>query len=102
VKYLSSHPLPKRVDMVAIATSTSSNDPNYPPSEWLAREHWPTPVMADSPDTTAATAYGLPAFPYFVALDASGKVVGRTSGEITTDQFAQLVTAAAQGRAIKS
>lgn len=100
--YLSAHPVPKGVDMVAIATSTSSNGPNYPPSAWLAREHWPTPVMADSANSTAASAYGLASFPYFVALDANGKVVGRTAGELTTDQFAQLVTAATKGRAINS
>ena len=35
-------------------------------------------------------AFGLSAFPYFVAADAQGNVVARTSGEITTDQFAAL------------
>ncbi len=94
VKYLSGHPLPAGIDLVAVATSTSSNSPNYPPSAWLAREHWPAKVMADSSDFAAAQAFGLPAFPYFVALDSHGKVVGRTSGEISTGDFAKLVTKA--------
>ncbi len=50
--------------------------------------------MADSSDFAAARAFGLPAFPYFVALDSHGKVVGRTSGEISTVDFAKLVTKA--------
>jgi thiol-disulfide isomerase/thioredoxin len=101
-KYLKAHPLPAGLDMVTVATATSSADPNYPPSAWLARSHWPTPVMADSASGTAANAYGLPAFPYFVALDSSGKVVGRTSGEITTDQFAKLATGALKGQVVNT
>jgi len=38
----------------------------------------------------AADAFGLSAFPYFVAVDGSGKVVARTTGEITTDEFTNL------------
>lgn len=40
------------------------------------------PTLADSDDGKAADAYGLSAFPYFVAVDGSGKVVARTTGEI--------------------
>ena len=69
---------------------TSPNQPNYPPSAWLADESWPTPVLADSTDSAAAKAFGLPGYPYFVAVDRTGRVVARTSGEITTDQFAAL------------
>jgi len=94
VEYLSGHPLPAGIDLLAVATSTSYNQPNYPPSAWLAREHWSSKVMADSSDFAAAKAFGLPAFPYFVALDSHSKVVGRTSGEISTEDFAKLVTKA--------
>ena len=48
--------------------------------------------MADADDGKAATAFGLNAFPYFVAVDGSGKVVARTTGEITTAEFADLAT----------
>ncbi len=94
VKYLHDHPLPSQMNLVAVATSTSPDQGNYPPSAWLARVRWPTPVLADSSAFAAAQAFGLPAFPYFVALDSHGKVVGRTSGEISTDEFAQLVAKA--------
>jgi thiol-disulfide isomerase/thioredoxin len=71
------------VKVSAVATSTSDQAPNYPPSVWLKREKWPFPVLADSTTGTAAKAYGLPAFPYFVLVDADGKVVGRATGEVS-------------------
>ena len=43
-------------------------------------------------------AFGLSAFPYFVAVDGSGKVVARTSGEISTGQFAELAQSALSNR----
>lgn len=88
--FLKSHPLPSGVDLYTVSTAVSAKSPNYPPSAWLAREHWKAKTMADSGDQEAADAFGLSSFPYFVAVDGSGKVVARTSGEITTDQFAGL------------
>jgi thiol-disulfide isomerase/thioredoxin len=96
VKHLGSHPLPDGVDLVTVATATAANQPNYPPSAWLARVGWKAPTLVDSSDGTAADAFGLRSFPYFVALDATGKVVARTSGEIPTDQFDLLVKRARQ------
>jgi thiol-disulfide isomerase/thioredoxin len=88
--YLLSNPLPAGVELVTVATATSPDQPNYPPSTWLANVQWPSPVVADSSDSAAAHAFGLPGYPYFVAVDSTGHVVARTSGEITTDQFMQL------------
>jgi thiol-disulfide isomerase/thioredoxin len=45
------------VEVTAVATGTNSTYPNYPPSAWLQRVNWPFPVMADSPQFTAATAH---------------------------------------------
>jgi LPXTG-motif cell wall-anchored protein len=91
VSHLKENPLPDGVQLVAIATSTNSSLPNYPPSAWLEEVQWPGETMADTPKYDVANAYGLTAFPYFVAVDASGKVVARTTGEITMDQFDQIV-----------
>ena len=91
---LKSHPLPKGVDLYTVATATNAARPNYPPSAWLAKVGWKAPTMADSDDAKAANAFGLNAFPYFVAVDGSGKVVARTTGEITTDDFAGLAAKA--------
>lgn len=97
VTYLKSHTLPAGVELLTVATATNASQPNYPPSTWLQKAGWTAPVLADSADGTAATAYGLPGFPYLVGLDASGKVVGRITGEFTTDTFASLAQAVAGG-----
>ncbi len=73
----------KGVDVSAVATGTNSGYPNYPPSAWLKRVSWPFPVMADSKNYTAANAYGLSAYPYFVLVDSEGKVAARASGEVS-------------------
>ncbi|MEY2477920.1 MAG: hypothetical protein QOG87_3235 [Actinomycetota bacterium] len=90
-EYLQDNPMPADVDMITVATGTTADRPNYPPSEWLEREKWPGPVLADSADAKAAEAFGLSSYPFFVAVDKNGSVVARTSGELTTDQFAELV-----------
>lgn len=88
--WLKSNKLPNGVDVYAVSTAVDSKRPNYPPSEWLENEGWPAPTLADSSDGKAADAFGLSAFPYFVAVDGSGKVVARTTGEIGTDAFGDL------------
>ncbi len=82
------------VDMRAVATSTDAKLPNYPPSSWLAAEGFDVVTLVDSTTSDAASAYGLDAFPYFVALDANGNVTKRMSGELTEAQFTDLVAAA--------
>jgi thiol-disulfide isomerase/thioredoxin len=85
--HLGENPLPADVELVTVSTGVNENAPNYPPSAWLAREHWPAPVLADDSGGSAAQAFGLPGFPYFVFVGADGKVVARASGEITIDEF---------------
>ena len=78
--------LPGGTKVVTVSTGAVSNRPNYPPSAWFENEKWPTPVLADDDKSTAAMAYGLSSFPYFVFLDKSGKVVERFVGERSADQ----------------
>ena len=87
--------VPSGIDIIAVATGTDPANPNYPPSEWLAREEFPAlwPVIADSKDKTAGDAFGLGGYPYFVLIDGSGKVVKRMSGEIPMDELTVLLTA---------
>src|SRR4051794_11075085 len=79
------------IDVRAVATGTRSDLPNYPPSSWLEREHWPFPAMADSTKSTAALAYGLNGYPYLAFVDAQGKVVARSEGEVSADVLTQAV-----------
>ncbi len=71
------------VEVTAVATGTNAQADNYPPSAWLQRDGWPFAAMADSPTGTAAEAYGINAYPYFVLVDTDGKVAGRATGEVT-------------------
>ena len=93
VEWEKSGDMPLGVDVIGIATATDVALPNYPPSAWLAREDFPAlwPVMADSQERTAGEAFGLSAYPFFVLLDASGKVVARTSGEVPMSDLTALL-----------
>ena len=84
---------PTGVDVIAVATGTDPANPNYPPSEWLAREEFPAlwPVIADSADKKAANAFGLSGYPFFVLVDAQGKVFMRLSGEVPMDELTAII-----------
>ncbi len=97
VDHLRDQPVPSGVDVILVATGTTDTRPNYPPSAWLAKEGWTHPVLVDDADATASAAYGLAAYPYFVAIDSSGRAVSRTSGEISVAEFDQLVATAMAG-----
>jgi thiol-disulfide isomerase/thioredoxin len=88
------------IDVIGVPTGTTDQAPNYPPSEWLAREDWPFPVLLDTANRKAAAAYGLTGYPYFVFVDAQGKVVGRTSGEVAPDDLQAIFTALGKGQTL--
>jgi len=85
-KWVDDGNLPEGVDLVSVSTAIDPSRPNYPPDAWLAREGWTAQVLVDS-DNSAAEAVGLSAYPFFIAVDAEGKVAQRTSGELTTEQL---------------
>lgn len=88
--------IPDDIRLVAVATATDENQPNYPPQAWLEGEDWPDDVMADSEGSDAAEAYGLDAYPYFVALNADGTVAARGSGELDQQGIEDLVASLEQ------
>jgi len=90
---LRAHPLPAKVEMITISTGVNAAAPNYPPSQWLAGVHWPTTVMADDAASSAAAAFGLPGYPYFVFVDSHNRVVARASGEMPVTEFRAHVAA---------
>jgi len=87
--------VPENVKVTAVATSVNPDKPNYPPSKWIAREGWTPQVMLDDSGSSAAQAYGLPGFPYFVLTDAEGKVVQRGSGKLPVEQLQAAVNSVA-------
>jgi cytochrome c biogenesis protein CcmG/thiol:disulfide interchange protein DsbE len=82
--------LPGDVDLVSVSTAIDPNRPNYPPSEWLEREGWTSPVIVDE-SGAVADAYGLSAFPYWVFVNADGTVAGRLTGELSTSDLDRIV-----------
>jgi thiol-disulfide isomerase/thioredoxin len=94
VDWFAENGVPEDVDVYAVATGTTEDRPNYPPSRWLDREEWDRPTLADSEDGMAANAFGLSAFPFYVALDGDHQVVARGSGELSTEQWESLLDAA--------
>lgn len=82
--------LPDGLDLVGVATSTSSTRPNFPPSEWLEREGWETPTIVDDAEFSVGTAFGLDAFPFWVFVAPDGTVAGRTSGELPPETIAEI------------
>ena len=78
---------------MAIATATNPTNPNFPPSDWLTREEFPAlwPVMVDDGENKAGNAFGATGYPFFVLLDAEGKVVFRGSGEIPMEELTSTI-----------
>lgn len=82
------------VELISVSTGASSARGNWPPSEWLEGEGWTAPVIADDTDLTVFSAYGGVPIPYWVFVDADGKVTRRNVGrmEIPAIQAAMLET----------
>ena len=90
-KWLEENGVPTEIEILAISTAVREGTPNYPPSEWFLKERWPTDILVDNEDNALAAAYGLAGFPYWVLIDATGRIAFRSSGELTEEQFGYLV-----------
>ncbi len=90
-RWLKENSVPDGVEVVAVSTSVDAAADNYPPSEWFEREEWPATVLLDGEASTIASAYGLTAFPFWVAVDADGLVVARVSGALEESSLASLL-----------
>ncbi len=78
---------PDGVDIVSVSTSVDSVRGNFPASTWLEDAGWPYPVMRDDDQGTVSVAYGMAGTPFWVFVDADGKVASRTSGEQGIDRI---------------
>lgn len=85
------------VEIVSVATSMNSAQPNFPPSSWLEREGWQQDVIRDDTDNSVYVAYGAGGFPYWVFIDGDGTVITRSAGEIDINALEQLLTTIAAG-----
>lgn len=97
-KWLDKDGMPTDVELVTLATSNDPTKGNFPAADWLRREKWSVPTIVDDKQGQAGAALGISGFPYFIVTDAQGKVVYRTSGEITEEQWNELLVAARTGK----
>jgi thiol-disulfide isomerase/thioredoxin len=97
--WLDTNGMPDDVKLTAIATANTDQRTNFPAGPWLRKESWSVPTLLDDKNNDAGAALGVSGFPGFIVVGADGKVVYRTSGEITMDQWEQLLQAARTGTA---
>jgi thiol-disulfide isomerase/thioredoxin len=88
------------IEVYGIAAAGQDTLANYPPSTWLEDEAWPFPTMVDSERSTAAAAYGLTGYPYFLLVDAQGKVAARAEGEASDADIVAAVNALKAGKPV--
>jgi len=87
--------MPTGVDFISVNTASDSIRTNYPPNLWLEGEGWPVPVVVDDEAGTVANAFGLSAFPFWVAVGGDGAILFRQAGAISTADFGNLAEAVA-------
>lgn len=90
-QWLDDNGMPEGIDLYSVSTGVDANAPNYPPDAWLEREGWTLPVLADDQESSAAKAFGLPGYPYWVFVDGEGNVAARHSGALPVEQLTQLL-----------
>lgn len=106
--WLNADGMPQGVQLAAVATANVPAKGNFPAADWLRTEKWSVPTIVDDKPVldssgnivspgTAAVAYGVSGYPYFLVTDGQGKVLYRTSGEITQAQWNALLTTARTG-----
>jgi thiol-disulfide isomerase/thioredoxin len=100
-EYVAQNGLPSGVEVRLVATATSDQRDNYPPSAWLATEGPEgVPVMADDDHSSALAAFGGPSFPFWVFLDSEGKVAGRWAGEFPDGAYQRIFAALEAGELV--
>jgi thiol-disulfide isomerase/thioredoxin len=72
--------LPQGIELISVATLSSSGRQNYPPSAWLEREGWTAPVIVDDSTSSISQAFGLSGTPFWAFTDGNGNIVLRSSG----------------------
>jgi cytochrome c biogenesis protein CcmG, thiol:disulfide interchange protein DsbE len=87
------------VELVAVSTGLDDTRPNWPPTDWFESEGFDGPILVDDADGSVAQAYGLTATPFWVGLDAEGRVVARAAGMLPIEQIEALADAVAGGPA---
>ena len=97
VDWMADGTIPSDVDVIAVSTSANEAQGNFPPASWLEKEEWNKPVLVDSANSSVLKAFGAQSYPSLLAVDASGKVTQRASGELPQSAIAAMVQSALGG-----
>jgi cytochrome c biogenesis protein CcmG/thiol:disulfide interchange protein DsbE len=95
VAWMQEKSLPANVEVVSVSTAVKPGASNYPPSRWIDREGWKVPILADDENNSVGKAFGVQGYPTFVVASADGKVIGRSAGEISMQQWEGMLLSAA-------
>jgi thiol-disulfide isomerase/thioredoxin len=95
--WLDADGMPSGVSLVTVATGNDPKKVNFPAADWLRTEKWSVPTIVDDKVSTAGAAFGVKSYPYFLVTDGQGKVLYRTSGELTKAQWDALLATAKSG-----
>jgi cytochrome c biogenesis protein CcmG, thiol:disulfide interchange protein DsbE len=90
VAWLEAGRLPEGVEFTTVVTGLDDNRPNWPPTAWLEAEGYDGRVLMDDADGLVARSFGMPGTPYWVALDADGRVVHRSAGLLPQEEMDRL------------
>ena len=83
--------VPTGLRIVGVATGSRSDQPNWPPSQWLEEKGWEWETIADTQNGDIMAAYGGTSFPTMVFVNADGTVSNRVSGELGVDALTGIV-----------
>lgn len=89
--------IPENVELILVTTGLDPLRPNWPPRTWLTDAGLgKVTTVRDDATSSLMRAYGLNAYPAWVAIDQEGFIVTRHQGLLSSAGVAQLL-AAAQG-----
>jgi thiol-disulfide isomerase/thioredoxin len=97
VDFIAEGGVPADVELVAVVTGLAADRPNWPPQAWLEREGYDGVVIRDDANSTIASTYGMTGTPFWMVVDADGRLVQRVSGLLPKEQFPVVFRAALAG-----
>lgn len=80
------------VEFVLITVAVDPTRPNFPPSDWIAREAWEGPILLDDTENSVFFAYGGSAIPFWVFINADGTIATRVAGGIGADEVEAILS----------
>jgi thiol-disulfide isomerase/thioredoxin len=87
VRWLDAGGPPEGVEFVAVSTQHAAERTNWPPTQWFADAGYDGTIIVDNAAGDIFTSYGATATPTWVAVNADGEVVYRSSGMLDPAAF---------------